>query len=65
MRPASPGDRLYLSEFMDILPNLVTEGKLKPIKIKLYENGLEDINKGINYMIFGKLSGEKLVFRMN
>lgn len=65
MQPASPGDRRQIADFMhDKLPNLVAEGKLKPMKIKLWENGLQDIKKGIDYMISGKLSAEKVVFRM-
>lgn len=65
MQPASPGDKRQIMEFMaNKLPGFLADGKLKPMKIKLYENGLQDIKKGIAYMISGKLSAEKVVFKM-
>jgi len=63
--PACPEDKLQISNFLATkLPGYVTDGQLRPPKIKLWENGLDDIEKAIDYMIAGKVSAEKLVFKI-
>lgn len=63
--PASPSDKHQISTFLrERLPTLIAEGKLQLPKLKLYKNGLDDINEGIEYMVAGKVSAEKLVFSL-
>lgn len=65
MQPACHEDYLHNSDFILYkLPKLIEEGKLTPPKIKAWENGLDDINEGIEYMATGKVNAEKLVFKL-
>ena len=62
--PAKPEDRAQIASFLKKLPQLVKDGVLKPQKIKLWEGGLAAIPEGFQYMRDGKVSAEKLVFRI-
>ena len=50
---------------MHKLPTFVKEKKIRPVKIKLYERGLDDLDEGIDYMVHGKVNAEKIVFRIS
>lgn len=62
--PASPEDRAHMAQFLKQVPELVSSGKIKPNRVKLWEGGLYGINDGLQYMIEGKNSGEKIVYRL-
>lgn len=53
-----------MSAFLKKLPALVSAGSIKPNPIKLWDGGLESINDGLQYMREGKLSGQKIVYRL-
>lgn len=60
-----PEQRKQILDFMfEKFWPLIEQGKLKPIRTKVYDGGLDDINEGIDYMSSGKVSAEKLVFRL-
>ncbi|PSR78310.1 hypothetical protein PHLCEN_2v7432 [Hermanssonia centrifuga] len=63
-RPACPEDRSHMAEFLKKVPGLVSERKIKPNRVKLWEGGLDGINAGLEYMIEGKNSGEKVVHQV-
>lgn len=59
------GDRAQVIEYLrKTLPDHLRRGFLKPIKVNLWEGGLEKINDGFQHMIQGRVSAEKLVFRL-
>ncbi|KAI0698981.1 GroES-like protein [Cerioporus squamosus] len=62
--PAAPQDRVHMAAFLKKLPQLVREGAVKPLPIKLWEGRLEDIQGGLQYMREGKVSAEKIVYRL-
>ena len=59
-----PEDRAKLVEFLKKVPGLVKEGKIKPLPIKFWEGGLDSIPAGLQYMREGKVSAEKIVYRI-
>ncbi|RFU31127.1 hypothetical protein B7463_g5208, partial [Scytalidium lignicola] len=61
---APPADREFAISFFKITENLLSEGKIKPHKVKLMQGGLSAIDKGLNLLQDGKVSGEKLVYRI-
>ncbi len=50
--------------FLKKLPQLVLDGAVKPIPIKLWDGGLEAVPSGLQYMREGKVSAEKIVYRV-
>lgn len=65
VRGPDPADRIQLIEYLrETLPEHLREGLLRPMKVHLWEGGLERINDGFQYMIQGRVSAEKLVFRL-
>ena len=46
------------------VPGLVKDGKIKPLPIKLWEGGLDRILAGLQYMKEGKVSAEKIVYKI-
>ncbi|KZV63566.1 dehydrogenase [Peniophora sp. CONT] len=52
-------------KYSKIAKRLLAEGKVKPSPVRVWENGLAGINEAKQYMIDGKVSGEKLVFRIS
>ncbi|KAH8103529.1 GroES-like protein [Cristinia sonorae] len=62
--PAQPEDRKLMVDFLTKFPGLVKSGALKPNPIKLITGGLEGVSEGFEYMISGKVSGEKLVYEL-
>ncbi|VDB91961.1 unnamed protein product [Peniophora sp. CBMAI 1063] len=51
-------------KYSKLAARLLAEGKVKPTPIKVWENGLEGVNDAMQYMIDGKVSAEKIVFRV-
>ena len=62
--PAKPEDRAQIAAFLKATPQLVKVGAVKPPKIKLWEGGLAAIPEGFQYMRDGKVSAEKIVYRL-
>ena len=62
--PAAPADREHMANFLKKVPGLVKEGKVKPLPVKLWEGGLSAIPDGLQYMKEGKVSAEKIVYRV-
>ena len=57
------GDRRVLSAFLQRVPGLVGEGKLKHIPVKKFDGGLEKVvSDGFEYIGKGSVSAEKIVF---
>ena len=62
---ADPADRVQLIEYLrTTLPEHLRRGLLRPMKVHLWDGGLENITNGFQYMIQGRVSAEKLVFRL-
>jgi hypothetical protein len=62
---ADPADRAQLIEYLRYtLPDHLHRGLLRPMKVRAWNGGLENINDGFQYMIQGRVSAEKLVFRL-
>ena len=53
-----------MAAFLKKLPTLVKDGAVKPLPIKLWEGGLQGVPDGLQYMREGKVSAEKLVYRV-
>lgn len=62
--PASQEDHGHMANFLKKVPQLVKEGLIKPNKIRLWEGGLNAIPDGLQYMREGKVSAEKIVYRL-
>ncbi|KAH8103403.1 GroES-like protein [Cristinia sonorae] len=62
--PARPDDKKHMTRFLKKFPELVKSGALKSNPTKLFEGGLEGISDGFEYMIAGKVSGEKIVYEV-
>ncbi|KAI0672782.1 GroES-like protein [Trametes maxima] len=62
--PVQPGDREHMVHFLRKFPSLAKEGKIKPLPIKLWEGGLAAVPDGLQFMREGKVSAEKIVYRV-
>lgn len=62
--PVFPDDREQMARFLRKVPQLVMDGVVKPPAIKLWKGGLEAIPDGLQYMREGKVSAEKIVYRV-
>ena len=61
--PADDNARRVLSAFLQEVPGLVKNGKVKPIPVKKLDGGLDKVvSDGYEYIATGKVSAEKLVF---
>ena len=63
--PLGPDEdaRRALSAFLQKVPGLVRDGKLKHIPVKKFDGGLEKVaSDGFEYVGGGKVSAEKVVF---
>jgi len=47
-----------------LLTDLLAAGKLRPGPIKLMPKGLASVEEGFEYMLAGKVSGEKIIYRI-
>ncbi|OCH84775.1 GroES-like protein [Obba rivulosa] len=63
--PVSPEDRAHMAAFLRKVPALVKEGKIRPNRIKLWRGGLTAIPDGLQHMREGKVSAEKIVYRVD
>jgi len=58
-------DRRELSAFLQKVPDLIKDGKLRPTPIKKFEGGLEKVvSDGYKYLAEGKVSAERVVFTL-
>ena len=55
---------MEMANFLKYVPGLVQSEAVKPNPIKLWEGGLEAIPDGLQYMREGKVSAEKIVYRL-
>lgn len=62
--PAKPADRAYIEKFNPIFEALLAQGKIKPIKYRLKEGGLNGIPEGLKELEEDKASGEKIVYKI-
>ncbi|KAH8099834.1 GroES-like protein [Cristinia sonorae] len=62
--PAQPQDKALMVHFLKKFPELVKSGALKPNPTKLINGGLAGIPEGFEYMLSGKVSGEKVVYEL-
>lgn len=62
--PVRPEDRAHMVHFLKKVPGLVKAGQIKPLPIKFIEGGLAAIPEGFQYMREGKVSAEKIVYRI-
>ena len=53
-----------MAQFLTKVPALVSAGSIKPNPLKFWEGGLAAIPEGLKYMKEGKVTGEKLVYRV-
>ena len=54
-----------MASFLTKLPELVKSGAVKPNPIKLWPGGLDSVNDGLQFMREGKVSAEKIVYRIS
>ncbi|KAJ5248790.1 zinc-binding oxidoreductase ToxD [Penicillium chermesinum] len=62
--PARPADKAYMESFGPLFESLLAQGKIKPIKPRVGERGLNGILDGLKQMEEKKVSGEKLVYNI-
>ena len=62
--PRFEEDLKHHVEALKKVPQLVLDGVVKPLPIKLWEGGLEAIADGLQWMREGKVSGQKIVYRV-
>lgn len=63
--PASPEDRAQLAHFLPKLTRLVEAGSIRSNPTKIWEGGLENVQQGFDYMREGKVSAEKIVYKVS
>ena len=55
--------RRVLSAFLQKVPGLIRDGKLKHIPVKKFDGGLDKVvSDGFEYIASGKVSAEKIVY---
>ena len=62
--PQSLEDKNHHAAFLKKLPQLVQEGVVKPLPIKVWEGGLKAIPDGLQWMREGNVSAQKIVYRL-
>ena len=63
--PAKKEDLQFMTMFTGIAQELLAEGKIKPHPVGLRQGGLKGVLDGLQDMREGKVSGEKLVYRVD
>ena len=53
-----------MSQFLLKIPKLVLDGALKPLPVKVWDGGLAAVPDGLQYLREGKVSAEKIVYRV-
>ncbi|KAH9941955.1 GroES-like protein [Amylocystis lapponica] len=61
---ASPEEKAHMAAFLVKVPQLISEGKIVPNKVKVWDGGLSAVKDGLQYMREGKVSAEKIVYRV-
>ncbi|KAI0028448.1 dehydrogenase [Vararia minispora EC-137] len=51
-------------KYAKLVTDLLAQGKLKPAPVLVMPKGLASVNDGFKYMIDGKVSGQKVIFRI-
>ncbi|KAK7975395.1 hypothetical protein PG989_013858 [Apiospora arundinis] len=59
----TPADKAFWEKYLALLPEYLESGRVKPNKVKEF-GGLEDIQKGFEIHAQGKVSAEKLVYKI-
>jgi NADPH:quinone reductase-like Zn-dependent oxidoreductase len=59
----TPQDKALWEKYLSLLPELLTSGKIKPNRIREL-GGINDITRGFQEQIDGKVSAEKLVYKI-
>ncbi|KAH9918219.1 GroES-like protein [Epithele typhae] len=62
--PVSEEDRAHMISFPKKVPGLVKSGAVKSLPIKAWDGGLDGLADGLQYMREGKVSAEKIVYRL-
>ena len=62
--PGSKEDYNHICQFSRKVPQLLESGLLKPMKVKLWEGGLEKVAEGLGHLEEGKINAEKLVIKV-
>lgn len=62
--PPLPQDYEHAKKFISLSEKLLAEGKVKPHRVKVGADGLKGVLKGLEDLKTGKVSGEKLVYRV-
>ena len=62
--PVIESDVSHMVAFLAKLPQLVKDGLVKPLPIRLWEGGFAAVPDGLQYMREGKVSAEKIVYRV-
>lgn len=64
--PAKPEEFEYAARFVSIVPELLANGTIKPIRTIVNQggSGLEGVLKGLDELRAGKVSGAKLVYTL-
>jgi len=60
----SDSDRKQIASFFEKKASRLFSEGLKPNVVKIWDGGLEKIQDGLQYMMDGKVSGEKIVYRI-
>ncbi|KAL7624708.1 hypothetical protein AAE478_006279 [Parahypoxylon ruwenzoriense] len=60
---ATPADKAQWEKYLSLLPELLSSGKIKPNPIREF-GGIEDIPAGFREQQEGRVSGEKLVYKI-
>ncbi|KAJ3772279.1 chaperonin 10-like protein [Lentinula raphanica] len=58
-------DKAFGNWATDLVSEVLKSGKLVPLPMKLYPNGLESVQEGLRYMQEGKVSAEKITYRIS
>ncbi|BFZ53987.1 hypothetical protein PYCC9005_001018 [Savitreella phatthalungensis] len=59
----TPEDKALWEKYLSMLPDLLTQGKIKPNRVKEL-GGLDNILEGFQLQMDGKVSAEKLVYKI-
>ncbi|KAK6846352.1 hypothetical protein PG987_001540 [Apiospora arundinis] len=59
----TPADKAFWEKYLALLPEYLESGRVKPNKVKEF-GGFEDIQKGFEIHAQGKVSAEKLVYKI-
>ncbi|VDB90623.1 unnamed protein product [Peniophora sp. CBMAI 1063] len=63
-RPNAPSRLGDAAGYAKLATQLLASGKVKPTPIRVWEKGLEGVDDAMEYMKAGKVSGEKIIFRI-